>query len=172
MCTKKPPCKTIHLSFISFYSEIISCPMAWWLLMDLNAVKKYHSGKRFGIPEKRARWGPLNLASLPERFGSSLPNLVLARWLVLGIKCDHYVSSWRPDPISIKTTEIFLPASMNVISVLGDVPILNSGFDSVLSTQWKGLYFSYLLPGLIHCFNLQFINILMVTQVFSANNNK
>lgn len=68
--------------------------------------------------------------------------------------------------------EIFLPASVNVVSVLGDVPILNSGFDSVLSMHWKGLYFRNLPSGLIHCFTLQFINILTVIQVLFANKKK
>lgn len=102
----------------------------------------------------------------------ALPHLALAWWLVLGIKCDHYVSSWRPDPISIKSMEIFLPASTNVVSVLGDVPILNSGFDSVSSMHWKGLYFSNLPFGLIHWFTLQFINILTVIQGLFANKKK
>ena len=171
MCTKKAPCKTTHSSFTPFYSEIISaCPRAWWLLKDLNAVKKYSSGKHFGIPEKRVRRGTLNLAGLPE--WSVLLHLLLAWGLVLSIKCDHYVSSWRPDPISIKSMEIFLSASMNIVSVPGDVPILNSGFGSVLSMHWKGLYFSNPLSGLICCFNMQFINILTVIQVLFANKKK
>lgn len=68
-----------------------------------------------------------------------LPCLVLARWLVLGIKCDHHVSSWRLDPRSTKSMEISLPTSMNMGSALGDAPVLNCGFDSVLSMHWKGL---------------------------------
>lgn len=145
------------------------CPRAWWLLMGLHTVTTYSSCEHFRTPEKWMRGATLNLAALPE--WSALPHLVLAWWLVLGIKCNHYVSSWRPDPISIKSMEIFLPASMNV-SVLGDVPILNSGFDSVLSRHWKGLYFSNLPFGLIHCFTLQFINILTVIQGLLANKKK
>lgn len=164
-CTKKAPCKTTHSSFISFYSEIISaCPRARRLLMDLNAVQQYSTGNTGGSQGS---------GRLPElgrvTWVGALLHVGLAWWLVPGIKWDHYVSSWRPDPISIKTMEIFLPASTNAISVLGDVPFWNSGFASVSGMHWKGLYISNLPSGLIHCFTLQFINILRVIQVLFAS---
>lgn len=63
------------------------------------------------------------------------------------------------------SVEIFPPASISSFSALWDLPVSSSGFDDVLSTHWKGLYFINLPSGLMNCFTLQFINILMVIQV-------
>lgn len=154
--TKNAPCRTTRPSCISFYSETSACPEALPLLIDLNTA----GSQRGGRAGTHWTWQPTWTECLPTPHTS------------LMVKCDRYVFSWRPHPISIKSMGIFLPASMNVTSALGKVPILNSLFGHVFHMHSKGLCFNNIPSGQIHCFTQQLINILMVIQVMLANKKK
>lgn len=52
-----------------------------------------------------------------------------------------------PIQYPLKSMEIFLPASMNVTSALGKLPILNSLFGHVFHMHSKGLCFNNVPSG-------------------------